>query len=186
MKISIFPPTSRLASPPARAAVVQSVALAIACLVSYVFITQLLARVYSLSASDDLIGGMWAVMATIFVFRLSYEESVAAAVAQMAATLVSFVLCLVYLLLLPSTVWGMAALIGVGALVMTLAGRSRDVGTTSISTTVVMVVAALIPHNAWEQPILRLVDTVAGVAVGVAAAWIGRHATHLRQRARSS
>lgn len=179
-------PTSRLTSHLVRPAVVQSGALALACLISYELITQLLARVYSLSAADDLIGGMWAVMATIFVFRLSYEESVAAAVGQMAATLVSFALCLVYLLILPSSAWGLALLIGVGAVVMTLAGRPRDVGTTALSTTVVMVVAALIPHNAWEQPILRLVDTAAGVGVGVAAAWLGRRATHLRRRARSS
>jgi len=42
----------------------------------------------------------------------------------------------------------------------------------AITTTVVMVVAAISPHNAWEQPILRLGDTVIGVAVGVAAAWL--------------
>ena len=183
MKVAPYFQTSRLASQPVRAAVAQSVALAIACLLSYELITQLLAHVYSLSASDDLIGGMWAVMATIFVFRISYEESVAAAVGQIAATLVSFGLCLVYLLLLPSTIWGLATLIGVGGIVMTLAGRPRDAATTGISTTVVMVVAALFPHNAWEQPILRLVDTAVGVAVGVAAAWIGLQATGLRRRA---
>ncbi|MDB5308896.1 MAG: Fusaric acid resistance protein-like [Gemmataceae bacterium] len=38
-----------------------------------------------------------------------------------------------------------------------------------------MVVAAMSPDNAWQQPILRVVDTVVGVAVGVAAVWIGRH-----------
>ncbi|HUA41671.1 MAG TPA: hypothetical protein VMA32_08900 [Streptosporangiaceae bacterium] len=28
------------------------------------------------------------------------------------------------------------------------------------------------PQRAWEQPILRLADTIAGVVVGVAAAWL--------------
>jgi hypothetical protein len=36
-----------------------------------------------------------------------------------------------------------------------------------------MIVAALSPHAAWRQPILRLVDTAVGVAVGIAAAWLG-------------
>ena len=36
-----------------------------------------------------------------------------------------------------------------------------------------MVAAALSPHDAWQQPILRLADTIVGVAVGVAAAWVG-------------
>jgi uncharacterized membrane protein YccC len=32
------------------------------------------------------------------------------------------------------------------------------------------------PHDAWQQPILRLADTVIGVAVGLAAAWLVRRA----------
>lgn len=186
MKVATSSATGRLAAQPVRAAVVQSVALAIACLISYELSTQLLAHVYSLSATDDRLGGMWAVIATIVVYRFSYEESVAAAVSRMAATLVSFALCLIYLLILPFHVWGVAALIGVGALIMTLVGRPGDAVTMGITTAVVMVVAALSPHNAWEQPILRLVDTVAGAAVGLAAAWIGLRATDLRRRALSS
>ena len=43
---------------------------------------------------------------------------------------------------------------------------------TGITTAVIMVVTAISPHDAWRQPTLRLVDTVVGVAVGVAASWI--------------
>jgi hypothetical protein len=35
-----------------------------------------------------------------------------------------------------------------------------------------MVVAAVSPNHAWKQPILRLVDTIVGVVVGVVGAWI--------------
>ena len=186
MRMALSLPTSGHASPHVRAAAVQSAALAIACLIAYELITQLLGHIYFLSHANSLLGGMWAVIATIFVFRLCYEESIVAAVSRMTATLVSFVLCLVYLVFLPFSVWGMAMLIGVGALVITLLGRPRDVVTTGITTAVVMVVAALNPHNAWEQPILRLVDTMAGVAVGVAAAWVTQRATELRRRALTS
>lgn len=186
MNGSTSSPPSRLTTESVRAAVVQSVAVAIACVISFELTMQLLAHVHAVSSSDDLLGGMWAVIATIFVFRICYEESAAAAISRMAATLVSFALCLAYLLILPFHVWGMALLIGVGTLVMTLVGRTRDAVTTGITTAVVMVVAALSPHNAWEQPILRLVDTMAGVAVGLAAAWIGLRATHLHRRALSS
>jgi uncharacterized membrane protein YccC len=175
-------PASALASHDVRNAVAQSVALAIACLISFELMTQLLARANGVSRPDDLLGGMWAVIATIFVFRFGHEESIPAAVSRMAATLLSFVLCLVYLLILPFSVWGLALLVGVGALVMTLVGRPRDIVTTGITTAVVMVVAALEPRNAWQQPILRLVDTIAGVAVGVAAAWISQRAAELRWR----
>jgi uncharacterized membrane protein YccC len=174
---------SHPASSPGRAAFVQCVTLAVACLFAFELVTQILRRVYSLSNGDDLLGGLWAGVATIFVFRVSYEESVVAAVSRMAATLVSFVLCLIFLLLLPFSARGMAPLIGVGSLVVTLMGRPGDTVTTGITTTVVMVAAALEPHNAWRQPILRLVDTAASVAVGLAAAWLGLRATPLRRRA---
>jgi hypothetical protein len=53
----------------------------------------------------------------------------------------------------------------------------RDAVTTAISTAVVMVVAAVSPHDAWEQPILRAFDTAFGIAVGLAASWIGLRLT---------
>lgn len=64
----------------------------------------------------------------------------------------------------------MAALIGLGAVAMSL-GRPDDIITTGITTVVAMVVAAISPQHAWMQPILRLVDTIVGVAVGSVAAW---------------
>ena len=54
-----------------------------------------------------------------------------------------------------------------------LLGRRDDIVTTAITTTVVMVVAAMSPQDAWQQPLLRLVDTVVGIAVGVTCRWIG-------------
>jgi multisubunit Na+/H+ antiporter MnhB subunit len=56
---------------------------------------------------------------------------------------------------------------------VTLIGRPGDGVTAAVTTAVVMVVADLSPHGAWQQPILRLADTAIGVGVGVAAAWTG-------------
>lgn len=150
----------------------QGLTLAIACFISYVLITSILSRAYFVSRDDDLLGGMWAVAATVFVYRESYRESAKAAFSRMAATLLSFALCLVYLLMFPFHPWGMAALIGIGVAILTLIGRPGDIITTGITTAVVMVVAGIAPHHAWRQPILRLVDTAVGIAVGTAAAWI--------------
>ena len=147
-------------------------ALAIACLVSYALITHLLSQAYFISQDDGLLGGMWAVVATVFVYRLRYHESRSAALSRMAATLLSFVLCLVYLLIFPFSAWGMAALIGIGAMVLTLLGRPEDMITTGITTAVVMVGAGISPEHAWKQPTLRLVDTVVGIGVGMVAARI--------------
>ena len=46
-----------------------------------------------------------------------------------------------------------------------------------------LIVAAVSPHDAWQQPILRLADTVIGVAVGLAAAWLVRRAAGRSRRA---
>ena len=149
-------------SPQTGEVVIRGAILAISCAISYWLITHILANTYSISRDDDLLGGMWAVVATIFVYRYSHAESVR--------------LCLVYLLIFPFHVWGMATLIGIGAILVTTMGRPDDSITTGITIAVVMVVAALSPHDAWRQPILRLVDTALGVAVGVAAAWLGTRA----------
>jgi uncharacterized membrane protein YgaE (UPF0421/DUF939 family) len=146
--------------------------LSILCVISYWLITHLLAHMFSVSRDDDLLGGMWAVVATVFVYRYGYEQSVRAALSRVEATSLSFVLCFIYLLLFPFHLWGMATLIGVGAVAMSLLGRPEDVITTGITTAVVMVVSAISPDHAWKQPILRVIDTIVGVAIGFVGAWM--------------
>jgi uncharacterized membrane protein YccC len=145
--------------------------MALACLISYSVITHVLSPL--VDRPDALLGGMWATVATVFVFRETRAGSLAAGVSRLAATGVSFALCLAYLLILPFHPAGLAALLGVGTLILMSLGRRDDIVTTGITTTVVMVVAAMSPQNAWQQPLLRLADTVVGIAVGVACKWIG-------------
>jgi uncharacterized membrane protein YgaE (UPF0421/DUF939 family) len=116
---------------------------------------------------------MWAVVATIFVFRYSYDESVRAALSRTSATLFSFAICLVYFLIFPFRLWGLVLLIAIGAISLDLIGRSEDIITACITTVVVMVVAGISPEHAWKQPILRLIDTGVGIGVGIAGAYVG-------------
>jgi hypothetical protein len=169
-RMTVTPTVSPVTETNIRAGLPHSVALAVLCLAAYELTTQILGRVHSISTSDDLLGGMWAVIAAVFVYRTSYQESVTAAWSRSVATLLSFVLCFVYLLIAPFHAWALAALIGLGALVLTVVGRPGDVATAAITTAVVMVAAAISPHDAWQQPILRLADTAIGVAIGLAAA----------------
>ena len=144
-----------------------------AALVSYELTTRVLTNAIS-SRDDQMLGGMWSVAATLFVCRQSYMESVSASLSRIAATLVSFILCLGYLLFFPFSPCGMAALVAIGAVIMIMIGRPGDVITASITTAVVMVVAGITPQHAWRQPILRLFDTLIGTGVGITAAWIGK------------
>src|ERR1700677_4202651 len=116
--------------------------LALACLLTYWLATYVLSRVHSVSRADDMLGRLWAVIATVFVCRFSSDQSMTAAVSRVAATSVSFVLCLIYLIFLPFHAWALAVLIGASALVATLIGRPGDAITAGITTAVVMVAAA--------------------------------------------
>src|ERR1700745_3500222 len=134
--------------------------IAIACAISYWIITSCLAPL--VSKASDFLGGMWAVVSTVFVFRDSRANSMSAGLERLIATCVSFALCLLYLSLFPFQSAGMAALIGVGTVVMMLLGRREDIVTTGITTAVVMVVAGMSPQDAWQQPLLRVVAPVVG------------------------
>ena len=162
--------------------VIRAAVLAISCAVSYWLATHILGSVHSVPRADGLLGGMWATVSAIFVYRYSQAESISVALARMSGTLMSFALCLVYLPIFPFHVLGMAALIGIGVIAVSLIGRPDDTITTSITTAVVLAVAATRPPNdAWREPILRLVDTAIGVGVGVAAAWISERITPLEK-----
>ena len=150
----------------------RSLLLAVCCLVSYKLISILLAASRFVPRDDELLGGMWAVVGTIFVFRESYKESANAALMRVSATLFSFALCLMYLLIFPFRVWGMVGLIAIGAILLEAIGKSEDIMTACITTAVVLVVAGISPEHAWKQPILRLMDTLVGIAVGLLGAWI--------------
>jgi len=154
--------------------VLYSSLLTVACLVSYLLITRALDLLHSVSRTDDYLGGMWATVATVFVYRIGYRGSVMAAASRSVATALSLALCLIYLLLFPFSPVGLAVLVGLGTAILILAGRDGDIITTGITTAVVLVVAALAPDTAWQQPILRLVDTAVGIAVGLLAARLAR------------
>ncbi|MBO0741612.1 MAG: FUSC family protein [Hyphomicrobiaceae bacterium] len=153
--------------------IIYALDMAIACAISYWAITHALQPLTD--RDSDLLGGMWAVAATVFVFRETRRVSVSAGLARLIATCVSFALCLIYLWFFPFTPLGMAALLGIGTLAMMLLDRRGDIVTTGITTAVVMVVAGMSPLNAWHQPLLRLIDTVVGIAIGVACKWIASH-----------
>jgi uncharacterized membrane protein YccC len=148
---------------------VYSINVALACFISYWVSTKVLSPV--VARDDDLLGGMWAAVATAFVFRDTRLHSLSAGAARFIATCISFVLCLCYLWFARPSAVGIAILLAAGNLVMIMLNRREDAITTAITTIVVMVVAILSPAHAWTQPLLRLFDTVVGIVVGVACKW---------------
>jgi uncharacterized membrane protein YccC len=151
--------------------VAYALVMAVACAISYLVTSRLLGPF--IDRGDSLLGGMWAAIATAFVFRETREGSVAAGISRLIATSVSFALCSIYLALFPVNTMGIGLLIGAGTIVMQLLRRPGDIMTTAITTIVLTVVAAIDPANALEQPLLRLFDTITGIGVGVLLRWAG-------------
>lgn len=150
-----------------------SVAMASACVFSYAVMKRLTVAV---EGHGDPIGGVWAAVATAFVFRDSRQRSLAAGVGRLIGTSVSFALCLPYLWFIQPNIVGMGILLGAGTLVMVLLERREDILTTAVTTIVVMVVALANPVDAWKQPSLRLFDTTVGIVIGVIGKWIASFA----------
>jgi uncharacterized membrane protein YccC len=150
--------------------ILYAVGIAVACLVAYW--TALYALASGFPKSSDTIGAMWAAIAAAFVFRDSRAQAVSAGIARLRATCVSFVLCWIYLSFLPPTAVGMAVIIGAGTLIVSALGWRQDIITTAVTTIVVMVLAQLDPRNAWYQPVLRFLDTLLGIAIGIACKWL--------------
>lgn len=150
--------------------VVHASIIGIACTVSYWIESQVLTSLTS--GYSALLGGMWAAIATVFVFRATREETRSAALARLIATSVSVAVCSVYLWFFPFTLAGMATLIAIGTLAMMLLDRRDGIVTAGITTVVILVVAALSPVEAEYQPILRLLDTIVGIGVGVVSKWV--------------
>jgi uncharacterized membrane protein YgaE (UPF0421/DUF939 family) len=145
-----------------------AVDMSIACLITY-WLTAFLIPYMGRPATP--VGILWAVISTVFVYKDTRSHSLAAGISRLAATLISLLLCLSYLSLFPIISFGMAVLIAIGTLIAMSLGRRDDIGLTAITTAVVMIVAASEPQNAWLQPLLRLVDTMIGITVGVACKW---------------
>ena len=92
--------------------VVHASIIGIACTVSYWIESQALTSLTS--DHSALLGGMWAAIATVFVFRATGEETWSAALARFIATSVSVAVCSVYVWFFPFTLAGMATLIAIG------------------------------------------------------------------------
>jgi len=151
--------------------VAYAVDMALACLITYWIMVTIHSR-FGLGTSSQVVGTLWAVVSTIYVFRDTRAKSLSASVGRIIATVVSFALCFAYLLLFPFTPVGLLAVLAGGTLIMMVLGRRDEIGLAGVTTAVVMLVAAIDAQHAWHQPLLRLMDTLIGIAVGVACKWV--------------
>jgi uncharacterized membrane protein YccC len=148
-----------------------AVDMAIACLVTYWIMMAIHSR-FSFGASSEVVGTLWAIVSTVYVFRDTRAKSLSASIGRLIATVVSFMLCFAYLLLFPFTPIGLLAVLAWGTLVMMVLGRRDEIGLTGVTTAVVMLVAAVDVQDAWQQPLLRLMETLIGIAVGMSCKWV--------------
>src|SRR5262245_30933959 len=150
--------------------VAYAIDMAVACLITSWVMIFLLSRLVGWHSTS--VGVLWAVISTVFVYKDTRTRSLSAGISRLIATFAGFALCLIYLSLLPATTIGMGALIAIGVLLMIIIGRRDETGLTAITIAIIMIVAASNPQDAWLLPLLRLVDTLVGISVGVACKWV--------------
>lgn len=148
---------------------VYALAMALASVITYHVMALIVPLLMNRSA--DSVEILWAVISAVYVFRDTRAHSSSAAISRLIATGISVALCSIYLLLFPANALALIILITMSALTMMLLGRRDDIGLTAITTAVVLIVAASTPQIAWLQPILRLMDTTVGIAVGISCKW---------------
>lgn len=161
--------TVRRLTQPRAPDVTHSIGMAVACLISYLVMTRLLNPL--VGRDDELLGGMWAAVAAAFVFRYTRPAALSASLSRLIATAVSCVLCWALMVFVRPTPVGMAVVLVVGTLMLIALNLRDDVITMAITTLVVMVVAIMSPENGRIQPLLRFIDTVVGIAVGLTCVW---------------
>ncbi|KQO05419.1 hypothetical protein ASF06_18180 [Agreia sp. Leaf244] len=152
---------------------IAAVLLGVVCSCVYLLMVLLVGPLLGEPKNSVEIGGMWAVLATIFVYRASVREGSKSAWTRLAATALSFAICFVYLLIFPVVPVGIGAVVAIGTLIAVVIGRPEDAALTGITSVVVLVVADLAsPAPGWIQPLLRLFDTAVGIGAGLAAAML--------------
>src|SRR5262249_4911252 len=150
--------------------VAYAIDMAIACLVTYWVMIFLLPRLVGWHSTS--VGVLWAVISTVFVYKDTRTHSLYAGISRLIATFAGFALCLVYLSLLSALPIGMGVLIAFGVLLIFSMGVCAQTGLTAITIAIIMIIAANNPQEAWLQPLLRLVDTLIGISIGVACKWV--------------
>lgn len=158
---------ARIAS---RNTAIHAVGLGLAAGLSYLLVGGVLSPVIGTSVADDELGGMWAVVAAIVVFRETTAGTRSTALMRLHATLLGIALCLVYVVVLPFSAAGLGLLVSVGVALASAFGRPQDATTTGVTIAVVLVAAHIAGEATWQIPLLRLADTAIGIVVGVAVA----------------
>src|SRR5690242_6702392 len=106
--------------------IVYAVDMAVACLITYWVVAFFIPNIAGRPGTP--IGILWAVISTVFVYKDTQSHSFSAGISRLIATMISLILCLSYLLLLPITSFGTAALIFIGTLATISLGRRDEIG----------------------------------------------------------
>jgi uncharacterized membrane protein YccC len=154
---------------PSNREVAYAAGMGVACLVTYWVMVLLLPGLTGTSSAPVAI--IWAVISAAFVYKDTRSHSMLAGISRLIGTLISVVLCLAFLALFRPSPVGMAILIAIGTIATIWLDRSGEIGVTATTTAVVLVVLTSDPQKAWQQPLLRLLDTVVGIIVGVVCKW---------------
>jgi uncharacterized membrane protein YccC len=123
--------------------------------------------------TSPLLGGLWSMISSLVVLQASRRHTIDSSLRRVLGTLVGAVLSAVYLSVLPFSVWGMVACVGVTVLIGETAGAPDHARLAAI--TVVIVMGTAVANPAVPPVVdaaLRFTEACIGTAVAVTAVFL--------------
>lgn len=123
--------------------------------------------------ASALLGGLWSMISSLVVLQSSRRHTISSSLRRILGTLIGAVLSGLYLSVLPFSIWGMLACVGVTVLIGEAAGAPDHARLAAITVVIVMGTAAA---NPAMPPVvdatLRFTEACIGTAVAIAAVFL--------------
>ncbi len=116
----------------------------------------------------SLVGGLWATISAIIVLEASQSETYISAKNRVIGTFIGAVLSGIYLLILPFSIIGFAATIGLGVIVCYICRVPSSIKLTGITIAVIMIVSTITQElHPIKNAGLRFVESAIGAGTAL-------------------
>ena len=123
--------------------------------------------------ASALLGGLWSMISSLVVLQSSRRHTIKSSWRRVLGTLIGALLSGLYLSVLPFSIWGMVACVGVTVLIGEMAGAPDHARLAAITVVIVMGTAVANPSVApVVGAALRFTEACIGTAVAVTAVFL--------------
>ena len=123
--------------------------------------------------ASALVGGLWSMISSLVVLQSSRRHTINSSLRRVLGTLIGAVVSGFYLSVLPFSIWGMVACVGVTVLIGEVAGAPDHARLAAITVVIVMGTAVANPAvSPVVDAALRFTEACIGTAIAVGAVFL--------------